>query len=138
MSDSFVIPWTVARQPPLSMGFPRQEYWNGLPCPSPGDLPDPGIKLASPALAGRFFTTEPPAKPSKILIAILKLNMLLQIMSRESKEQLFCTINHKNTFQSVIFYQRLDYLLIHQLENNTTPLLSYGEVTKEYIPKIVG
>ena len=53
-------PWTVARQAPLSMGFPRQEYWRGLPCPPPGDLPDPGIKpssLTSPALAGRFFTT---------------------------------------------------------------------------------
>ena len=47
-------------QAPLSMGFPRQEYWSGLPCPPPGDLPDPGIKSASPvspALAGRFFIT---------------------------------------------------------------------------------
>ena len=52
--------WTVALQAPLSMGFSRQEYWNGLPCPPPGDLPDPGIKpvsLKSPASAGRFFTT---------------------------------------------------------------------------------
>ena len=43
-------PWTVARQAPLSMGFSRQEYWSGLPFPSPGDLPDPGIKPRSPAL----------------------------------------------------------------------------------------
>ena len=43
--------------PPLSMGFPRQEYWVGLPLPHPGDLPDPGIKPASPGFAGRFFTT---------------------------------------------------------------------------------
>ena len=42
-------PWTVARQPPLSMGFPRQEYWSGLPFPFPGDLPNPGIKPASHA-----------------------------------------------------------------------------------------
>ena len=59
----FATPWTVACQAPLSMGFPRQEYWSGLPFPSPGDLPDPGIKpisLASPALVGRFFTTAPP------------------------------------------------------------------------------
>ena len=52
--------WTVAPQAPLSMGFSRQEYWSGLPCPPPGDLPDPGIKpvtLESPALAGGFFTT---------------------------------------------------------------------------------
>ena len=46
-------------QGPLSMGFPRQEYWIGLPFPSPGDLPNPGIKLASPTLAGGFFTTGP-------------------------------------------------------------------------------
>ena len=44
------------------MKFSRQEYWNGLPFPSPGDVPDPGIKLVSSALAGRFFTTEPPGK----------------------------------------------------------------------------
>ena len=56
-------PWTVARQAPLSMGFSRQEYWSGLPFPSPGDLPDPGTEPASPVLAGRFFTTEPPGKP---------------------------------------------------------------------------
>ena len=48
------------------MDFSRQEYWNGLPFPSPGDLPDPGMQPASPALAGRFFTTEPPGKPVKI------------------------------------------------------------------------
>ena len=45
------------------MGFPKQEYWNGLPFPSPEDLSSPGIKTASPALAGEFFTTEPPGKP---------------------------------------------------------------------------
>ena len=56
----FVTPWTVVLQAPLSMGFSRQEYWSGLPCSPPGDLPDPGIEPASlrtPALAGRFFTT---------------------------------------------------------------------------------
>ena len=61
MSDS-AAPWTVARQAPLSIGFPRQEHWNGLPCPPPGDLVDPGIEptsLASPALAGGFVTAEP-------------------------------------------------------------------------------
>ena len=60
MSDSFATPWTVALQTPLSMGFSRQEYWSGLPCPPPGDLPNPGIEamsLTSPTLAGRFFTT---------------------------------------------------------------------------------
>ena len=55
MSDSFMILWTVAHKAPLSMGFSRQEYRSGLPFPSPGDLPDPGIEPMSPALAGRFL-----------------------------------------------------------------------------------
>jgi len=58
----FATLWTVTHQAPLSMGFSRQDYWSGLPCPPPGNLPDPGIKPVSPALAGRFFTTEPPGK----------------------------------------------------------------------------
>ena len=63
----FLIPWTVVHQAPPSMGFPRQEYSNGLSFPSPGDLPNPGIKSESPALVGRFFITEPPRKPRYII-----------------------------------------------------------------------
>ena len=63
VSDPFVTPWTETHQDPLSVGFPRQEYWSGLPFPSPGDLSDPGIKPRSPALAGRYFTNEPPGTP---------------------------------------------------------------------------
>ena len=59
----FVTPWTGTPQAPLSMGFPRQEYWSGLPFPSPEDLPNPEIEPKFPALAGRFFTAEPPGKP---------------------------------------------------------------------------
>ena len=55
VSDS-VTPWTVARQAPLSMGFSRQEYWSGLPCPPPRDLPDSGIETTSLASASEFFT----------------------------------------------------------------------------------
>ena len=60
----FATLWTTACQAPLYIGFSRQEYWHGLPFPSPGDLPDSGIKPMSPALAGGFFTTEPPGKPT--------------------------------------------------------------------------
>ena len=59
---TLVTPWTVVHQVPLSMGFFRQEYWSGLPFPPPGDFPNPRIEslsLASPALAGGFFTTAP-------------------------------------------------------------------------------
>ena len=52
--------YIIDHQAPLSMEFPRQEYWSGLPFPSPGDFPDSGIKPMSPGLAGRLFTTEPP------------------------------------------------------------------------------
>ena len=62
----FATPWTTACQAPLSMGFPRQEYWSGLPFPPPVDLRSPGTEPSSPvspALAGRFFTTEPAVPP---------------------------------------------------------------------------
>ena len=62
----FATPWNAASQAPLSMGFSRQKYWSELPFPIPGDLPNPGIQsvsLVSPALAGRFFTSEPRGEP---------------------------------------------------------------------------
>ena len=65
----YATPWTVAHQAPLSMGFPRQEYWSRLPFPPPGDLPSPGTEPVSPVsltLAGRLFTiTQPGKKPQK-------------------------------------------------------------------------
>ena len=62
----FVTPWTVAWQAPLFMGFSRQEYWSAEPFPSPGDLPDPGIKIQSPALQADFLPSESPGKPITI------------------------------------------------------------------------
>ena len=65
------IPWTAAYQTPLSLGFSRQEYWSGVPLPSPGDLSNPWVEPESPAslaLACRFFTTVPPGKPIYICI----------------------------------------------------------------------
>ena len=59
----FAIPWTVAYQGPLSMGFSRQEYWSELPFPSPGDLPNPEIKPRSPTLQADALPSEPPGKP---------------------------------------------------------------------------
>ena len=67
-------PWTVAHQAPLSMGFPRQEFWSGLPFPCLGDFPDPGIEPRSPALQAVSLLTEPPGKPMaicKMLMAML-------------------------------------------------------------------
>ena len=59
----FVTVWSIALQSPLCMGFPRQEYFSGLPFPPPRNLPDPGIEPVFPTLAGGFFTTEAPGKP---------------------------------------------------------------------------
>ena len=59
----FVTPWTVTYQVPPSMGFSRQKHWSGLPFPSPGDLPDPGIEPRSPALEADALPSEPPGKP---------------------------------------------------------------------------
>ena len=58
----FATPWTIAHQALLSMGFSSQEYWSGLPFPSPGDLLNPGIEPASSAFQAEFFTTAPPRK----------------------------------------------------------------------------
>ena len=62
MSDTFMTPWTVAHQIPQCIGFPRQEYWSGLPFASPGHLPNPGIEPRSPALQADSLLSEPPGK----------------------------------------------------------------------------
>ena len=82
----FVTPWTVAHQAPLSMGFSRQEYWNGLPCPPPEDLPDPGIEpesFMSPALGGRFFTNNATQETTHTFI-YLYTRLLLWLSGKES------------------------------------------------------
>ena len=80
MSDSVWPQWTVACRDPLSMGFSRQVYWSGLPCPPPGALPDPGIKpesLASPALAAGSL---PLAPPGKLLVSVVHSFLLLSLI----------------------------------------------------------
>jgi len=86
MSNSFL---TVVCQAPLSMGFPKQVYWSGLPFPSPRDLPNPGIEPTFPALAGGFSTTEPPGKPS-VLLYSHKLNIDLRGEMEEKEIQIDC------------------------------------------------
>ena len=74
VSESFATPWTLAHQAPLCMGFPRQEYWSGLPSPSLGNVPNPETETSSPTLTGRFFTTEPSWKP-QIIINVEKIHV---------------------------------------------------------------
>ena len=68
----FATPWTVAHQAPLSMGFSKQEYWSGLPFPSSGNLPDPGIEPRSPALQADAVLSEPPGKPPQTVEVFFK------------------------------------------------------------------
>ena len=73
----FAMPWTGALQAPGSIEFPREIYWNGLPFPTPGHLPNTGIEPASPALAGGCFTAAPPGKPFRMLYHYLKIRLLI-------------------------------------------------------------
>ena len=70
----FVTPWTVAYQAPPSMGFSRQEYWSGLPFPSPRDLPDPGIKPRSPALEAKSLPSQPPGRWYILSLKLISIN----------------------------------------------------------------
>ena len=79
----FATPWTVAYQAPLSMGFSRQECWSGLPFPSPGDLPDPGIEPGSPTLQTDALPSEPPGKPP---VAVIRLNKSACVSGRGFKD----------------------------------------------------
>ena len=93
----FVTPWTIAHQAPLSMEVFRQEYWSGLPFPLQEDLSNPGIQLESPALIGRFITTEPHGKPrvrcvgSKNLTLVLcKTQICIQYLRTQTQHTWFC------------------------------------------------
>ena len=88
----------------MSMGFSRQEYWGGVPLPSPGDLPDPGIEPTSPALAGRFFTTEPPGKP---------------ILSHKLQDRPHGPLHKTPIHYSGLFYQFPPYICITVTELTT-------------------
>ena len=86
----FVTPRTVARQAPLSMGFSRQEYWSGLPCPPPGDLPNSGIKARSPALQADSLPSEPPGKPKNTGLGSLSLLQQVFLTQESNRGLLNC------------------------------------------------
>ena len=84
-------------QAPLSMRFPRQEYWSGFPFPSPGDLPNPGFKPKSPALAGEFFTAELPGKPN----LIHTMNILGQVVLLQGESKFWRKIQLETPFDHI-------------------------------------
>ena len=96
MSHSFATPGTVALQVPLSIGLPRQEYWNGLSFPSSGDLPNPGMESMSPgSWAGRFFTIEPLGKPMCRILVELK---IMNWIALETIRKYFLIVFFPNIF----------------------------------------
>ena len=133
ISNFFATTQTVTHQGTMSMVFPRQEYWSGLPFPSPGDLPEPGIEPASPALAGRFFTTEPPGN-------------LKNINEENSKTQMKKTSNPSSTpgpkinlyqlIPSTVFF--LIIQIYYDLHKNLFihPINTYRISTKQQAPCI--
>ena len=90
ISNSLPPPWTIARQVPLSIGFSRQEYWSGLPCPPPGDLPNPGIKPRSPALQGDSLLSEPPGRPKNTGVGSLSLLQGIFLTQKLNRGLLHC------------------------------------------------
>ena len=82
----FVTQWTLARQAPLSTGFSRQEYWSGLPCPPPGDLPNPGIESRSPALQGSLYCLSHQGNPLKALHLVHTVDWFIIIELTVSKQ----------------------------------------------------
>ena len=99
----FVSPWTVAHQAPLPMEFSRQEYWGGVPFLTPGDLPNPGVEsasLASPALAGGFFTTSNPREPQ--MGYITQIRIWLYSENSLKRNMLIIQSTYKNEFLSLI------------------------------------
>ena len=88
----FTTPWVVSDQAPLSMGFSRQEYWNGFPCPPPGDLPNPGIEPSSPALkAADSLPTKPPGKPNRVIHINNYLKCKWNKCTKQKKHENMCT-----------------------------------------------
>ena len=105
---------SVARQAPLCIGFPRQEYWSGLPFSSPWDLPNPGTEPNSPALAGGFFTTESPRKP---ILYFVCLQIQIHYSSRESG--ILSRLVDKVKFCSLLCNLKFSHLLKFILNNVT-------------------
>ena len=88
--QTLVTPWTVACQAPLSMGFSRQEYWSGLPFPSPGDLPNPGMEPRSPLLQVDSLPAEPQGKPRNTGVGSLPLLQGLFLTQGLNRHPLYC------------------------------------------------
>ena len=118
-------PWTVAYQVPPSMGFSRQEYWSGLPFPSPGDLPDPGIEPRSPAFQADALTSEPPGKPNWSIVD------LQYCVSFRCMAVLFLSLSSLGSSDTISFPTLFHSLSSPPLMSNVDSLSSYTSLDLE-------
>ena len=138
----FVTPWTVAQQAHLSMGFPRQEYWSGLPFPPPGDLPHPGMEFmppVSPTLAGEFFTSwairEALTKSPKCIPLVFCLSKLFQLPQwpLSTYQQALCiwmrkslvALRHRQGRELLFHYLLQISFASHSFKSGSSLLLNY-------------
>ena len=105
----FVTPWTVAHQAPPSTRFSSQAYWSGLPFPSPGDLPDPGINPRSPALQADTLTSEPPGKPMGTQIITIYRELSINEKSWKTSRKDFLQLKRQGSSQSETWYSQDQY-----------------------------
>ena len=131
-------PWAVAHQAPLSVGFPRQEYWSRLPFPPPGELPDPGIKLSSPELQANSLPTEPPGKPCRDDMSPLNKHLACVSWERVPMYLSPLPLMSVTCHSSPIFrfpqlsqkcLAKLDFVLFLEFLNQDPPAASGGKVS---------
>ena len=146
MSDT-VTRWTIARQASLSMKFSRREYWSGLPCPPPGDLPKPGTEPTSPALAGEFFTTSTTWEAHVYICAVLcfvshVLTLCVSVDCNPPGSSVHADSLCKNAgmgcyalLQGIFPSQRLNLHLLHLLHSQASslPLAPPGKPIYTYV-----
>ena len=123
----FETPWTIARQALCPWGFSRQEYWSGLPCPPPGDLPNPWIESRCPALQADSFPSEPPGKPKNIVVGSLSLLQGNFPIQESNQGLLRRWILYQPSYQGIIFRllffsgaRQVDYILFWKINTKLT------------------
>ena len=126
----FETPWTVAHQAALSMGFPRQKYWSGLPYPSPGDLPNLGIKLASPALTVGFSTTEPPGSPVMKSFVMNSPPLLHILFMSQIRPYCLVLISQNLALYTIV-------LFIQSMTVNLSPLLVFKYLNNRILSQLI-
>ena len=136
-------PWTIAHQSPLFMGFPRQEYWSGLPFASPGDLPNPGIKPRSPALQEDSLSSKSPGKPKNTGMGSLSLLQGIFLTQRlnpglpHCRQILYC-LSHQGSPELVVMDREAWRAAIHGVSKSRTRLKRLSSSSSSSMKTVLG